>query len=170
MKVTLVNDVVELGKRIDGVKATGAKLDREIHTLALSALAQLGEHGNTNFVNRLYVSMPAGSRRQALTSWFLAYGSLVANDDKKTKKEQPFRFSKDKTTNIDGGMADPWFDHSKDKDPDQVFDLQEALANLISRAQAASKKGKLGHGELLDKLIGAKAAVTAPASTEPAPQ
>jgi len=147
MKVQLIGDAAELGKHIDGIKASGAKLDKAIHIAACSALALLAAHNDTTFVNRTYLSMPAGSRKAALTSWFLAHGALAANADAKGKKEAPFVYTKDKATNVEAGMLDPWFNHKKDPAPDAVFDLQEAFSKLMERVAKAETDGKLKEGQ-----------------------
>lgn len=165
MKVTIITDQVELGKRADGIKASGAKLDREIHTVACSALAHLSANGDVGMVNRVYVNMPKGSRKAALSSWLLAHGSLVANTEK-NKKEKPFAFTKDKATNVDAGMLDPWFDHKKDAAPDEVFDLQAAFKTFMARVSKAKDDGKLAEGQetILARLEAISA--TAPADAE----
>lgn len=143
----LITDTAELGKFIDGIATRGKRLDTDIQIAGVSALARLKEFGDIGYCNRLYLALSKGARKSAMSSWLLTHGSLVANtgEDKATK---PFIHSKDKTTDVEGAMADPWFDHKPDPKPDEVFDVQAALLALIKRA-----KGKqLENGELLAKV------------------
>jgi hypothetical protein len=99
------------------------------------------------FVNRLYLGVSKGVRKAALTSWLLAHGSIVANTEG-NKKEKPFNFTKDKVTNVAAALADPWFAHKPDSNPDEVFDLQKAIAAIIKKAEGK----ELVNGQLLPEL------------------
>jgi tRNA A37 threonylcarbamoyladenosine modification protein TsaB len=146
----LITDGAALVKRIDGIKTSGAKLDKEIHVVAVSSLDHLANHGDVGYINRLYFALPKGARKAAFTSWALTYGSVVANEDKATKAEKPFVYSKDKATDVAGSVADPWYDHKPDASPDMVLDLQKAIESIIKRAK---KDGmQLVHGEKLAAL------------------
>jgi hypothetical protein len=166
-KVTrpLIADTGELGKFIDGIKRKGAALDADIQLAGCSALQRVEDHGDIGYVNRLYLALPAGARKSAMTSWLLAYGSLSAND-KDDKDVKPFIFSKDKATNVAGALADPWFDHKPDPDPDQVFDLAKMLKAVLKRAQAKAAKGsQVTHMHLLTQV---QALLSAPDAPGPA--
>lgn len=154
--MNIISDKAELNKFIDSIATRGKKLDMDIQTAAVSCLSHLAKHGDIGFVNRLFLAMPKGSRKAALTSWLLSYGALVANtlEDKATK---PFVYTKDKTTNIDAAMTDPWFDHKPDQAPDEVFDLAKAVQGIIKKAQGKT----LVHGELMTGLQGLMSMVSA---------
>jgi hypothetical protein len=140
----------ELMKAIDAFAKTGLKWADQGHKLAVATLEHLVKsHGDIGPVNRLYKAMPAGSKSSALVSWFLTYGALVANTDKETKKDKPFLFAKDKTTRVDGGKADPWYNHKPEPAPDQVFDVQVALAAILGKAKRMEAKG----GQVLNKEL-----------------
>lgn len=146
-------DKAGMDKGIKSIQVTGAKLDMLIWQVGVSSLAHLAEFGDTGYVNRLYKAMPKGSRSSALVSWLLAYGGVIANTDKETKADKPFLFAKDKKTNVEGAMADAWYDHKPEKAPDEMFDLQVAMIALLKKATAAAQKGQLkGGAELLNKL------------------
>lgn len=162
--ITVITDLTALGKLIDGIKARGAKLDRDIHQAGVSALAHLKDHGDVGYCNRLFLALPKGARKAAMTSWLLAYGSLVAND-KQDKATKPFVFAKDKETRVEAAIADPWFDHKPDPDPNQVFDLQVMLQAVLKKAQDKANAGKqVAHIELLAQV----AALLAVPEEEPA--
>lgn len=140
----------ELPKAIESITKRGRLLDNDIHIAACSAIAIKGEHGDTMFINRLYLALPKGTRAAALTNWLLQYGGVIANDGTtgKPKTEQPFLHTKDKKADLEAGMADPWYDHKPDPKPDEVFDVMAAVMAIIKKA-----KGKeLVHGELLSAL------------------
>jgi hypothetical protein len=153
MKMDIL-DTAGMDKSLKLIASTGKKLDNLIQQVGVSALAHLKAHGDIVYVNRLYNNLPAGARKAALSSWFLTHGSIVANTGTKEEKaEKPFLFTKDKTTNVEGAFSDPWYDHTPDKKPDEVFDLQKALEALLKRASKAAKDGKLtGGADLLNKL------------------
>ena len=162
MKIDLILDVTVLGKLMDSIRKRGAALDRDIHIAACSALARLDAHGDTGYANRLFLSLPKGARKAALASWLLAYGALNANvnPDKDTK---PFVFTKDKDTDVDGGMADPWFNHAPDKPVEETFDLRKAMQALLAKAKAKQAKGVHLVGEdMLDKMAEAMAVISEP--------
>lgn len=140
----------ELPKAIESIQKRGKLLDADIHQAACSAVSVKGAEGDTGFINRLYLALPKGTRKVALTDWLLEYGGVIANDGSsgKPKAEQPFLHTKDKAVNLEGGMADPWYDHKPDKAPDEVYNLLDAIAAIVRKA-----KGKqLEHAELLAPL------------------
>lgn len=145
----IITDKAELDKLIDTIARNGKKLDQDIQTAGISALNHLGKHGDVGFVNRLFLALPKGARKSAMTSWLLAHGALVPNTDTATKKDKPFNYTKDKTTSVEAAQADPWHSHKPDPEPDQVFDLQKALQALLAKA---GKAERLAHPELLPML------------------
>jgi hypothetical protein len=163
-------DINELNKAIDAFAKTGVKWADQGHKLAVATLEHLVKsHGDIGAVNRLYKAMPAGSKSSALVSWFLTYGALVANEDKDTKADKPFVFAKDKTTSVDKGRADPWYNHKPEPAPDQVFDVQKALAAILGKASRMEKKGgEVLHRELLAEIEAIASGEKKSPSTEPA--
>ena len=158
----LITDTKELGKLIDSVTKRGLTRQADIQLAGCSALLRLKEHGDIGYVNRLYKGLVQGDRKAAMVSWLLAYGSLSAND-KQDKDEKPFVFSKDKETNVEKALADPWFDHKPDPDPDQVIDLQKMLKAVIGKAQKKAAKGiQVQHMHLLSQVQALLSAPDAP--------
>lgn len=153
----LITVKADLIKAIDSIAKRSKTLDRDIHVAACSSLSHLSQHGDIGMVNRLYNALGKGTRKSAMSSWLLAYGSLIANDDKATKGLAPFKFTKEKTTALEAGIKDPWFDHAPDKAPDEIFDLAKAIEGIIKKAQGK----ELVHGEVLAKLESIVAAVHA---------
>jgi hypothetical protein len=132
-----MKSLTEINKAIALIKTSGEKLDKLIQETAVSVLEHFAEHKDNGLVNRLYLAMPAGSRKTAMTSWLLAYGALAANTDNNTKKEQPFILDRDKATDPVAAALDMWYSHKPDNAPDKVFDLQKAVRGMIAKAMKA---------------------------------
>src|ERR1051326_6760687 len=156
--MNIITDKAELAKLIASIATRGKKLDLDIQQAGVSALSHLSKHGDIGFCNKLYLAMPKGARHNALTSWLLTYGSIEANTDTATKAAAPFKYAKEKATDIEGAKADMWFDHKPSPQPDEVFDLAKAVQQVIKKAQGK----QLIHGELLTGLQGLVAMVNAP--------
>lgn len=142
-------ELSELNKRIDAWAKRGSAWTKEGQALGLLALGRLSEHGDIGPVNRLFNAMPKGTKSSAMASWLLAYGALQANTDKATKADKPFVFDREKQTDTAGASADPWFDHKPEPAPDEIFDLQKALASVLKKA---AKSTNLVHAELLEGI------------------
>lgn len=145
----LITDKAELVKLIESIASRGKKLDADIQLAGLSCLDHLAKHGDIGQINRLYVALAKGARKAALSSWLLTHGSVVANTEK-DKADKPFIYTKDKATSVQAASQDPWYDHKPDAAPDEVFDLQKALEQIVKKA--AGKE--LVHGELLTGVQG----------------
>lgn len=131
----------QIDDAIANIASRGKKLDNDIQECGLSILLHIENHGDISKANALFNAMPKGSRRNALAEWFLRFGKLKLNkgDDKKTA---PFAYNKKGTTNLDEAMALPWFKCRPEKAPDQVFDIQVKLIQLISQVKKAQEAGK----------------------------
>jgi len=127
--------IADLNKAIDALCKSAQGMQAKIQEVGVQALMHLKAHGDIGPVNRLFVGLPKGMRKQALGSWLLAHGGLEVNTTADTKKTQPLKFSKAKKTNPEAAMADPWFEHLPEKGIDEVFDLQRALHGLLVRAK-----------------------------------
>lgn len=141
-KITLITDLGLLNKEIVLIGTAAKKLDARIHVAACSAVAMVIKSGDIGPINRLYLAMGKGTRKSALTSWFLTYGKVSANTDKDSNKIKPFLFDKEKVADLDGGMADPWYDHKVDPTPDEVFDAGKALGMLLKKLNGALAAGR----------------------------
>lgn len=142
-------DKTALDTAIKQITTMGKKYDALVHQAAVSAIDHHAKTGDVGFMNRLYLALGKGTRKAALSSWLLTHGGVVANTEG-NKAEKPFNHSKDKTTNVEAGMADPWYDHKPDAKPDEVFDLAVALEQVLKRA----KDKELVHGELITGIQG----------------
>lgn len=134
----LITDRKALETAIESIANRGKKLDADIQLAGLSCLNHLEQHGDITMVNRLYLALPQGARKAAMSAWLLNFGKLAANGDATTKKEKPFIFDKTKATDLDGAEETPWFTFKPDAAPDQIFDVVKALHALLAKAAKAN--------------------------------
>lgn len=160
MNVEIINDLAKLNRLIGQIQATGKKLDAMTHQAAVSAIAHFAAHGDDGAINRLYRALAKGHRHEAMTEWLLAFGGVVANKDELTKENRPFIKDRGtdgaapKTVDVDGGMACPWYDMKKSKNPDEVFDVLVMVQKLLKKAAASAKKEgtEMAHAAMLPEL------------------
>ena len=145
----IITDLAKLNKAIDSIAARAKKMDMDIQVAGLSAVAHLEKTGDIGAVNRLFLALGKGHRKAALTEWLLKYSKVVANTGE-DKKDKPFVYAKDKVTDLEAADAEPWYDCKPDADPDEVFDVQAAVAAIIKKA---SKKQLASGGDALVKRL-----------------
>ena len=134
MAITIhYKDIKSLDAAIKSVATRGQKLDLDIQKIGISALHHLETNGDIGAVNRLYLALGKGHRKGALVQWLLAYGKCVANVAE-DKKDKPFVYAKDRVTNLEEAVANPWYDFKQEVSPDMEFDVQAALIAIIKRA------------------------------------
>lgn len=80
---TAILSAADTGKLIVSIKGRGAKLDKDIHQAALSAVDNHAKHGNTSLVNALLLAMPKSGRANALMAWMLAMDPKLAKNPAK---------------------------------------------------------------------------------------
>lgn len=132
-------DAAGIDKAITSIAKTGAKLDALIQQTAVSALAHLDQHGDITLVNRLQVSMPKGTRSNALTAFLLACGKIkvrqmpagASKAAKEALKASPFEFDREGKTDIEKALANPWFEFKKPKDISAEFGVKELSAGIL---------------------------------------
>lgn len=74
----------ECSTAIGRIKATGAVLQARIHTVAVSTLAHIRDHGDTTLAARLLDALANGQRVKALAFWYSHFsnGKAVFTKDK----------------------------------------------------------------------------------------
>lgn len=162
LKATLIVGTAELNKAIDSVINRGKKLDDSIQLLGLSLLGHTDQHGDITLMNRLLVSFPKGSRRNAFAEWALKFGKYSLNTGA-DKKDVPFHFDRERTTDLLGAEGTMWTEFKPEQDLDKVFDFGAMLLALIKKGDQAMAKdpSKVKHAELLamarELTVGVKA-------------
>lgn len=133
MKTIMSKTTSQIDKQIALITKAGAKLDAFIQSTAVDVLEHYSEHSDTKLVNRLYLGMPKGARKAALTEWLLAFCAVVPNENKATAKDQPFIHSRDKVTDVAGGKAKMWYECKPDAKPADVFDFQRFVKQALKK-------------------------------------
>ena len=123
----------QINKQIALITRAGAQLDAFIQETAVDVITHYAAWCDTGLVNRLYLGMPKGARKAALTEWLLAFCAVVPNLNKATAKEQPFIHSKDKVTDVEGGTAKKWYECKPDAKPADVFDFQRFVKQALKK-------------------------------------
>lgn len=140
-KATIKSDMpkvlvlADLNKAIDGLIKQVASVQVAIQTVGVQALMHLKAHGDNGPVNRLFIGLGKGVRKQALGSWLIAHGALEVNTAADTRKTMPLKYTKAKQTDPEAAMQDPWYEHLPEKDISDIFDLQKAIHGILQRAQ-----------------------------------
>ena len=143
----LITDNAALAKAIKSIATRGQKLDRDIHEVGVSCLAHIAEHSNTTLLNDLVNALPKGARKHAFVEWALAYGSVRtldrANeaDQDKIAKGQVFALDRTKQFDLDGAIANAWYNFKPEPDLLTAFDVNKAVAQLVKRVTKASRDG-----------------------------
>ena len=144
----------EILGRIKTIATRGANLDKLIQETALGVIAHVEEHGEVSLVNKLYKAMPKGSRAVALAAWFLAFGKVQVNSDKKSSAEFPFLINKNGTTDVAGGKAKAWFDCKKAKSLAEEFDFESKLAAFQKLLRKHLEAGNVPVDDRIHALLG----------------
>lgn len=133
-----MNTIKQLNAKIDALGKRLATAENDIQALGLECLEHLNAHGDTMPLNRLF-GVLRRTQHQAFMEWALAFGKVNKNTNKLTLETQAFSFAKDKTTDIEGATAKPWFMFADEKAEavKKAFDFQVAVMQLIKKAAAA---------------------------------
>ena len=152
-------EVKKLNAAIDGLKKRNLSVQADIQALGLACIEHLS-HGNRDPLNRL---MGALTRPQTkpFSEWVMAFAQAKRNTDKSTKATIPFLFDKERTTDLVGAAAKPWFDFAPEKAAAvaEAFDFQAATMAFLKRAAA--------HGANHAQLAAVAAAVGIPEAMLP---
>lgn len=155
IKTPLFTGTAVIQKELVLIKAASAKLDQRIQVAGLSILAHINEHHNITLFNELLDSMGKGHRKTAMVEWALSNGQVSKNldADGKPVKDQPYKWDKTKTTNLQAAEDKPWFEF-KPENLDETFDFQKMLLSLLSRAdkQLSKDPSKLMGADLLTQV------------------
>lgn len=137
----LFEGAAAINKEIGLIKTAGKKLDERIQVAGVSVIQHCGLHNDVTVVNNLFLAMPAGARKKALAEWLLKFGNVAANTDKASSKTAPFVYAKDRQANVEGAIAEPWYDFAPEPAVATMFDFQAMLASLLKKAEKAEQQG-----------------------------
>ena len=135
-------NVGNLNKSIKAIATSGAKRVEQIQEAAVACLEQCADHGNTTYLNQLYLACRKGER-DALGRWALKFGNVKANLKKDTKATAPFAYAADKQADVAGAAACLWESYQKEPTSiERLTDESKAVDNLIGKLIADAAKFK----------------------------
>lgn len=147
----IMKDGKDLAAAIKSIANRGKALDKAVHEAAMSAAWHVMEHGNIGYVNKLFTSVSAGTRKAALTQWFLKFARVSANTGK-DKGTAPFVFDSAKAVNLEDGDKNPWFSLAPDKAPDQQIDVLALIHSILKKTAKEGAQVKDDQLPLVAKL------------------
>lgn len=143
--------------KIKTIANRGASFDKLVQEVAEEVIVHIEEHGEVSLACKLFLALPAGSRRLSLAHWFLKFGKISINTAKGQSKTIPFVFNKDGTTNLEEGKKLAWFDAKKAKTLAQEFKLDDKIDRLLKDVAKAVELGQLAAND--PKVVALKAIV-----------
>ena len=157
----------EINRASDTIAEKGQKLDNFIQYTALSVLNHVDLHGDVTVANKLFASMPKGSRKTALADFLVKYGKMAVETDRNKAKVNPFAYDK---SNIEAARAKPWYEHKKEPEPIDSLDVHAMIAMLVKRIERDEAKGGKVEGDNVTLLTDLKLLAARPvAAAQPAP-
>jgi len=123
----------QVNKQIKFIAKAGAKLDAFIQETAEQVAAHFEVNKDNGLVNRLYLALPKGARKSAMTEWLLTFLAVEANMSPSTMKDQPFVYCREKETDVEGAKLIKWFDCKPDPKPSAVFDFQKFVKAALKK-------------------------------------
>lgn len=141
MKTTIITDIKKLGAAIDSIKKRSSILDKDIQTAAVSAVDHFGRCGDVGYINRLYLALGKGARHAAYIEWITQFGGVMANEGE-GKATTPFIKDKNKTVDLEGGDALPWYECKPSPKPDEVMDYYSLFMKIVTKKAKAGQEVK----------------------------
>lgn len=136
-RLVLLAGTAVIQGRIASIQKRAAKLDQEIHLVAVSCLVHAAEHGDVTLMQNLVGALGRSTRKQALIGWSINYGPFKLEDKTgalvydRSKRAQAMEES-----NLIAAEQGPFWDFISEK-PYAQFDLSKAIAALLRKADHA---------------------------------
>lgn len=146
-----------INRNIRTIKTAGAALNQRIQDTAVLCIAHAVETGDANPAMRL-VSAVSPRLRNPLVLWFKTYSriNIAKKGDTLTCNLSK---AEDRSDNLDGARANPWFDTAaaqKDDLPVDVMDFGKKVVSLIKFFEKKIDEGKVaGDVEVLRAKVAA---------------
>lgn len=153
--------IKQVNASIQNIKINGKMLDQAIQDTALSVIHHVEVNREVSLANKLFNAMPAGSRRNALAQWFFTFGMIAVNTDKASKKERPFIFDKEGTTNIEEAAKVMWNTMLKEKSVSEAFDPDKFINMMQAKLKKLAKEGNLPEDPRLHAIMNMQAKAVA---------
>jgi hypothetical protein len=134
---TTIITVANMEKETLSLAKKAATIDALIHRLGVSGLYHAQNSGDTRSLFKVIEAMPKSSRLKAFKQWLINFGAfevddkgnLLMTDDKLHLKKG----RTDDDWNVVGAEADPFWSHTKEKDP-VAPDWDKMVAAFVKRA------------------------------------
>lgn len=140
------------GKKIDAlissIQLRAAKLDGDIHSVAIQCLMHAQEHSDPRKLDRLMNALGKAHRKEAFKLWVLAFSPIMWDGDgivkmhkEGTQKYVPF--------NVEGAEAVPFWDFTVENKakPLTLAALKKIVEALESKIDKAIEADAIGEGE-----------------------
>lgn len=156
-RLILINGAANLTKAIASIKTRSAKLDADLHLVAVSCIKHTAEHNDPDTTTRLVDALGKSARKQALIAWVLNYGAMTQDAAGKLVYDKTRRDAVLADDNIAAAEAEPFWDFMPEK-PYVQFDLEAAIKALLKKAEAAVAKAEQDESKVpADKLAALRA-------------
>lgn len=147
-----------IAKSIESIKTRGESLSKSMHLTACSILSimEIQRAGGTSadHANNLLAVLPKGIRKNALIDWFLDYGFMSYDAE---KKKLYIEKGETKATQIVKAEATPFWEHKPEPEY-KAYNLAEVLRNALKNALKAEEK-HAGKNEIDAELLAALKAI-----------
>lgn len=125
---------------VRSIKASGQRLDLRIWQVAASAVLHSVKHNECSTLDRLYFSMPAGSRRERLAAWIVDNSGITLYKGKADGRM--FSVRADTEADTEALLNSPWYEHARDLDTEpKQWDFNAALQRVVKRAMKEAESG-----------------------------
>lgn len=131
----LIQGAEAINKEIQLISGAGKKFEQRLHIAALSCLHHAGAHNDVTLAQKLVEALPGLARKNALRDWFLAFGNIRYDEEKRV-----LRHASGKSVNETQAAATPFWEFKPEAEY-VPFDLQAAIRKVYERATAAKAKG-----------------------------
>lgn len=136
-----LQSINEVSKIIQGIKKSGAKLDKAIQTASVQAIGYSIIHRDIRMANELYNALPNGSRRASLVAYLEKHGNFVY-----MTTEKQFQFFEN--PDVDGFddviekelLSTPWHEAKKEV-VKSSYDVDASFARFLKQVQKAIEDG-----------------------------
>ncbi len=171
--IDLNASAADVNKAIVGIRTRGAKLDNDIHSVAMACLNHAEKHGDVTLMGNLLLAVPKSTRRNALAQWAFAFGKFQPSTDKATMESMPVAFNKTAKTDLEAAAAKPFWDfrNVREGTSDWVFSSYiEGVMKTLARHAVGTDGEAIKAKAALDAMQGVTVALSIPAAPATLPK
>jgi hypothetical protein len=162
-----------IDKRIDALFKSGQRVQAEMHKLACSVLAHLGEHKDIRTVQKFIAAMPDMARVNGLRNWFEQFGPIKFHEAEGKDAAPTATYVKGKAVDLGKAIDKPfWKFSAKEGQPYEPLNVETWAKAAIGKLQKDAKETGRDHSALIHALqyannVGGKTGIT-PTAEKPA--